>query len=119
MTCYPPNFLEALLEASNFLDSASKNSTSKEEICLSMERRLSLLIGKAVSAPTGSSFAIFNQDTKKTEPQELASCAPTPTAARTTGTAGQNNHSGIAASPRRGCGRVLVQFDTRRDALPQ
>lgn len=63
MACYPPNFLDALLEASNFLEAASKDeSMPKEEICKSMERRLSVLIAKAVAAPTGGSFTIFNRD---------------------------------------------------------
>lgn len=63
MACYPPNFLDALLEASNFLESASKDEAiTKEELCHSMERRLSLLIGKAVAAPTGGSFSIFNRE---------------------------------------------------------
>jgi len=65
MTCYPPNFLDALLEASNFLEAASKDEmTTKEELCKSMERRLSLLIAKAVAAPTGGSFSVFNRDTQ-------------------------------------------------------
>jgi hypothetical protein len=65
MTCYPPNFLDALLEASNFLEAASKDEMiTKEELCKSMERRLSLLIAKAVAAPTGGSFSVFNRDTQ-------------------------------------------------------
>ena len=47
---YPPNFLQALLEASNFLETSKSNTTTKEELIQSMEARLSLLIGKAVSA---------------------------------------------------------------------
>ena len=59
---YPPNFLQALLEASNFLESCKESDISKEELINSMENRLSLLIGKSVSAPTGGSFAIFNKE---------------------------------------------------------
>jgi hypothetical protein len=59
---YPPNFLQALLEASNFLESCKESDISKEELIKSMENRLSLLIGKCVSAPTGGSFSIFNKD---------------------------------------------------------
>lgn len=59
---YPPNFLQALLEASNFLHSCRTSDISKEELIESMDNRISLLIGKAVSAPTGASFAIFNRD---------------------------------------------------------
>jgi hypothetical protein len=59
---YPPNFLGALLETSNYLDSASKNSEiSKEDLCKSMESRISILLGKMVAAPTGDSFAVFNR----------------------------------------------------------
>jgi hypothetical protein len=60
---YPPNFLQALLEASNFLDSCRATDITKEEIIDSMETRISLLIGKAVAAPTGGSFSVFNKDT--------------------------------------------------------
>ena len=59
---YPPNFLQALLEASNVLETSKSNTTTKEELIQSMEARLSLLIGKAVSAPTGGSFSIFNKE---------------------------------------------------------
>lgn len=59
---YPPNFLQALLEASNFLESCKTSEISKEELILSMENRMSLLIGKAVSAPTGASFSVFNKE---------------------------------------------------------
>jgi hypothetical protein len=63
MPCYPPSFLEALLEASNFVETQSKNDAyTKEELCKSLEVRLSVLISKAVSAPTGGSFAIFNRE---------------------------------------------------------
>lgn len=59
---YPPNFLQALLETSNFLESCKTSDISKEELIHSMENRISLLIGKAVSAPTGASFSIFNKE---------------------------------------------------------
>lgn len=62
---YPPNFLQALLETSNYLESCRSNDgISKEELIHSMENRISLLIGKAVSAPTGASFSIFNRGDK-------------------------------------------------------
>lgn len=59
---YPPNFLQALLETSNFLESCKTSEITKEELIHSMENRISLLIGKTVSAPTGASFSIFNRD---------------------------------------------------------
>ena len=69
MSCpaYPPNFLQTLLEFSNFVEACKCNNISKEELISSVERRLSNLIGKAVSAPTGGSFSIFNRE----EPTEL------------------------------------------------
>lgn len=61
MQSYPPTFLDALLEATNFLSRASSDeSMTKADICASMETRLSLLVGKMVTAPTGASFAVFN-----------------------------------------------------------
>lgn len=63
MQSYPPTFLEALLEATNFLDRASTDeSMTKADVCASMETRLSLLVGKMVAAPSGASFAVFNSD---------------------------------------------------------
>ena len=59
---YPPNFLQALLETSNFLESCKESDISKEDLIGSMENRISLLVGKAVAAPTGGSFSIFNKD---------------------------------------------------------
>jgi hypothetical protein len=60
MQSYPPTFLDALIEATNFLDRASQDeSMTKADICASMETRLSLLVGKMVAAPTGASFAVF------------------------------------------------------------
>jgi hypothetical protein len=61
--CYPPNFLEALLGVSKYLEEAAANeSVSKRDVCEAMELRLSLLIGKAVAAPLGGSFSIYNRE---------------------------------------------------------
>jgi hypothetical protein len=63
MQSYPPTFIDALLEATNFLSRAmADEGVSKADVCASMETRLSLLVGKMVSAPTGAAFAIFNDD---------------------------------------------------------
>ena len=59
---YPPNFLQTLLEFSNFVEACKSSDITKEELIKSVEMRLSNLIGKAVSAPTGGSFSIFNRD---------------------------------------------------------
>jgi hypothetical protein len=64
---YPPNFFQALIEASNFLESCKSSDIPKEELIKSMENRLSLLIGKCVSAPMGGTFSIFNKDTMQSE----------------------------------------------------
>ena len=67
MQSYPPTFLDALLEATNFLNRAlSDESMTKADVCASMETRLSLLVGKMVSAPTGASFAVFNNNPAQT-----------------------------------------------------
>ena len=65
MSCpaYPPNFLQSLLEFSNFIEACKTTDPPKEELLKSIEMRLSNLIGKAVSAPTGQSFSVFNYDT--------------------------------------------------------
>jgi hypothetical protein len=57
---YPPNFLEALLEASHFLEKSKMSDISKEELILSMENRLSLLIGKCIASPSVGSFVVFD-----------------------------------------------------------
>jgi hypothetical protein len=60
---YPPNFLQALLEFSNFIDACKTNeSVTKEELIKSAEMRVSHLIGKTVAAPTGGAFSVFNRD---------------------------------------------------------
>lgn len=62
-TAYPPNFLQSLLEFSNFVEASKcREDVTKEELIKSVEMRLSNLIGKAVSAPTGGSFSIFNRE---------------------------------------------------------
>ena len=60
---YPPNFLQALLEFSNFVDASKTSDITKDELINSVEMRLSNLIGKSVCAPTGGSFSVFNRDT--------------------------------------------------------
>jgi hypothetical protein len=63
---YPPNFLSALLEFSNFIDNCKRDEgMTKEELIKSTELRLSNLIGKSVAAPTGGSFSIFNREDSK------------------------------------------------------
>ena len=53
-------FLEMLLEASQFLDAAALNEQiTKEELIMSMENRISAMISKAVTAPTGGNFSVF------------------------------------------------------------
>lgn len=53
-------FLEMLLEASQFLDSAALNEQiTKEELIMSMENRISVMVSKAVTAPMGGNFSVF------------------------------------------------------------
>jgi hypothetical protein len=55
----PPTFMQMLLECSQFLDSARHDSTStKADVLDSVEKRLSLLIGKLASQPTSATFTV-------------------------------------------------------------
>jgi hypothetical protein len=56
---YPPNFLQALLETSRFLESCKTSDIAKDELISSMESRISLLIGKSISTPMSGSFTVF------------------------------------------------------------
>jgi hypothetical protein len=59
---YPPNFLQALLEFSSFIEASKSSGITQEELVKSVEMRISNLIGKAVSSPTGGSFSVFNRE---------------------------------------------------------
>ena len=62
MTSYPPTFFQALLEATAFLRSSRDDqSITKLKLCESMEKQLSLIISKLVTAPTGEFFRVFEQ----------------------------------------------------------
>jgi hypothetical protein len=55
----PPTFLEALLECAAFIEQQRHDpATSKNDVLDSMERRVSLLVGKLASHPTCSAFQI-------------------------------------------------------------
>ena len=59
--------LEMLIETSKFLKSASADTgMDKEEICKSMENRISVLIARMVSSPMGGSFSVFNRENEDT-----------------------------------------------------
>jgi hypothetical protein len=63
MSSQQVTFLDMLLDASNFLRSASLSpDMSKEELCKSIENRLSAMIARMVSSPMGGSFSIFNRE---------------------------------------------------------
>ena len=56
----PPTFMDMLLECSSFIEkSRNDQSSSKEDVLDSMERRISLLIGKMASYPTCTSFRVM------------------------------------------------------------
>jgi hypothetical protein len=60
MPSYPPNLLQALLDATAFLKTAEADeSVTKAGLCKSMTYRLSMIIGKVVTTPTGDSFSVF------------------------------------------------------------
>lgn len=66
MSTEQTTFLDMLLDTTNFLRTASSNaSIDKEELCKSMENRLSVMISKMVSAPMGGSFSVFNRDSQQ------------------------------------------------------
>jgi len=57
-----PTLLDMLVECSHFIDRARTDAgCSKMDVLESMETRVSLLIGKVVSHPTSTAFAIFPQ----------------------------------------------------------
>jgi hypothetical protein len=61
----PPTFMEMLLECSRFIDSSRHDAGStKEDVLESMEKRVSLLIGKLASQPTSAAFAIHLPENK-------------------------------------------------------
>lgn len=67
MASQQATFLDMLLDATSFLKTASSNpAIDKEELCKSMENRLSGMIAKMVSAPMGGSFSVFNRDDSQT-----------------------------------------------------
>jgi hypothetical protein len=60
MPTYPPNLLQALLDTTAYLQSAQEDdSVTKADLCKSMTYRLSLVVGKLVTAPTGDAFSVF------------------------------------------------------------
>ncbi len=67
MNSYPPTFKSALLEFTNYVHSAKTDTTiDKERLIEAVQRRLSVIIGKLVSAPTGESFSIFAHEANAT-----------------------------------------------------
>ena len=51
-----------LLESSEFLETARMDeNVNKEELVKSMENRISLMISKAVMAPMGGNFSVFEE----------------------------------------------------------
>jgi hypothetical protein len=55
----PPTFLEALLECAAFIETQRHDPIStKGDVLDSMERRVSLLVGKLASQPTCAAFLI-------------------------------------------------------------
>ena len=65
----PPTFLQMLLECSQFLDTARYDEgCTKADLLQSMENRVSLLIGKLVSQPTSTVFAICLPDREDPRP---------------------------------------------------
>lgn len=85
MNSYPPTFKSALLEFTNYVHAAKTDPTiDKDRLIEAVQRRLSVIIGKLVSAPTGESFSIFAHESPGpgAPPSEsspsIPSTAPTP-----------------------------------------
>lgn len=58
--CNSTTFMDVLLEASKTLESLRDDeTTSKEDVCDAMERRISTMMGKMASHPTCASFKVF------------------------------------------------------------
>ncbi len=71
MNSYPPTFKQALVEFTNYVHTAQTDATiDKEKLCDGVQRRLSIIIGKFVSAPTGESFSIFTKEPQKPPPKD-------------------------------------------------
>ena len=63
MNSYPPTFKQALIEFTNYVHISRADTTvDKEKLCDGVTRRLSIILGKLVSAPTGESFTIFTAE---------------------------------------------------------
>ena len=55
----PPTFLEALLECAAYIEQQRHDpATTKGDVLDSMERRVSLLVGKLAAQPTCAAFQI-------------------------------------------------------------
>ena len=56
----PPTFMAALLECAEFIEKQRHDpATTKEDVLDSLERRLSLLVGKLASQPTCAAFRVM------------------------------------------------------------
>jgi len=56
----PPTLLETMLESTRQIEALRVNAeASKEDVLDAWERRMSLLIGKLVAAPTCTSFCLW------------------------------------------------------------
>ena len=55
----PPTFMGMLVECSQFIDRMRHDvGASKEDVLDSVERRVSLLVGKLASQPTSAAFSL-------------------------------------------------------------
>lgn len=56
-------FYEQLLETTHYLDKCKTDkSITKEDVVESMENRMCMLLGKLISVPTSTSFALFRSN---------------------------------------------------------
>ena len=82
MNSYPPTFKQALVEFANYIHTSQADpAVDKEKLCEGVQRRLSIIIGKFVSAPTGESFAIFANEQPPQQPPSRPPCKGKPATA--------------------------------------
>ena len=63
---YPPTFLETMLSCVAYLEECGKNDTTKEDVITGVEKRMSLMVGKLVAAPTCTAFCIYRERDERT-----------------------------------------------------
>jgi len=65
----PRNFFESLRSCVSYLDRCRRDpGMSKDDVLDGIEERVSVMMGKALSAPTATSFCVFRLDEDREDP---------------------------------------------------